>query len=114
VTEAAYYIVAETPEGVWGTDVEGLYLERLAPWQSDIRLAEVEGNTGSGLPSLFGLRQAAAGIIDNFVHTVVCGKCGREWQDGLRYQAVTVVRCPQCGIKNSVDSRRFTCVGLNT
>jgi DNA-directed RNA polymerase subunit RPC12/RpoP len=112
VTEPAYYIVVETPEGVWGTDVEGLYLERLAPWQNDIGLAEVEGKTGSGLPSLFGLGQAAAGNIDNFVHTVICGKCGRDWQDGLRYQSLTVVKCPQCGTRNSVDSRRFECVGL--
>ena len=112
VMEPAYYIVVETPEGVWGIDVEGLYLERLAPWQSDLRLAEVEGKTGSGLASLFGLGQAAAGNIDNFVHTVVCGRCGKDWQDGLRYQSITVVQCPQCGAKNSVDSRRFECVGL--
>jgi len=114
VIEPAYYIVVETPEGVWGADVEGLYLERLAPWQSDTSLAEVEGKTGSGLPSLFGLGQAAAGNIDNFVHTVICGKCGGAWQDGLRYQSITVVQCPQCGTRNSVDSRRFECVGLKS
>jgi hypothetical protein len=104
VTEPAYYIVVETPEGVWGTDVEGLYLECLAPWQTDLRQAEVEGTTGSDLPSLFSLGQAFRGQIDNFVHTVICGKCHFEWLDGLRYQAVTVVRCPRCSIKNSVDS----------
>jgi hypothetical protein len=108
VKEPNYYIVVETLEGGWGLDVEGLYLERLAPWQTDISLAEVEGRTGSGSPSQFALDSARRCITDNFVHTVICGKCGEEWQDGLRYQAVTVVKCPHCNTKNSVSSRHYT------
>jgi hypothetical protein len=38
---------------------------------------------------------------------VICGKCGGEWQDGLRYQAVTVVRRPYCQTKNSVSSKHY-------
>jgi len=113
VTQPRYYVVVKTPdEGVWGVDVEGLYLEHLAPWQSDISLAQVEGKTGPGVPNLFALKCAAAGTNDNFIHGVICGKCGQEWIDGLRYQAVTVVKCPRCRTRNAVSSQLYVVVGL--
>lgn len=109
VDEQQYYIVVETPEGNWGLDVKGLYLERLLPFQKEISSAKCEGST-CGLPDMFGLQMAARGINDNFIAKVECGNCQHQWQDGLRYQNMTVVRCPQCKTLNKVDSRNFNVV----
>src|SRR5262245_3322883 len=40
VTEELFYYVVETPDGNWGKDIEGLYLEQLRPWQLDAAAAE--------------------------------------------------------------------------
>jgi ssDNA-binding Zn-finger/Zn-ribbon topoisomerase 1 len=105
VTEAQYYIVVETPDGNWGLDKEGLFLEKLLPWQTDVGSAECDGTLGSY--NLFGLQGAARGWNDNFVVGVTCGKCQHEWKDGIRYNNLTLVRCPQCKAKNKVDSRNI-------
>lgn len=104
VDEKQYYIVVETPEGNWGMDVEGLYLEQLHSWQTNISSAECEGNVIPMSWSKFDLEMAAKGFNDNFIVKVQCGKCGHEWPDGVRYQEITVVRCPNCKILNKVDS----------
>lgn len=100
-----YYIKVETPEGTWGMDIEGLYLERLLPWQMDIDSAESEGTIIPMSWSMFSLRMAAQGTSDNFIAQVECGKCKNKWIDGVRYQNITVVRCPKCKTRNKVDSR---------
>jgi hypothetical protein len=33
VDEEFLYIVVETPGGTWGVDINGIYLEKLRPWQ---------------------------------------------------------------------------------
>jgi phage FluMu protein Com len=102
-----YYIRVETPEGNWGMDKEGLYLERLLPWQVNVTSAKVEGK--HGFPgTMFGVIMAKKGIVDNFVVEIACGKCGHEWQDGVRYQNTTVVKCPKCKTLNKVDSTNIT------
>jgi len=87
-------------------DVKGLYLERLLPFQKDVGSAKCEGST-CGMPDMFGLNAAARGINDNFIANVECGKCEHRWQDGLRYQDITVVRCPKCKTLNKIDSGNF-------
>lgn len=109
VDEAQYYIVVETPEGNWGMDVKGLYLEKLLPFQKDLASAQIDGST-CAMPDMFGLQMAARGINDNFVVKVECGKCQHQWPEALRYQNKTVVRCPKCKTLNKIDSSHFRVV----
>ena len=109
VDEQQYYIVVETPEGNWGMDVKGLYLEKILPFQNDVSSAECEGAT-CGMPDMFGLQMAAKGFNDNFILKVECGNCKHQWQDGLRYQKITVVRCPKCKKLNKIDSSNFNVI----
>lgn len=111
VDKPQYYVVVKTPTGVWGADCKGLYKEHLLPWQGDVSSAKTEGET-VGIPDMFSLQMAASGINDNFVAGVECGKCGHHWVEGLRYQAWTVVQCPNCGIRNKVDSHGFNVVSI--
>lgn len=103
VTERLFYYVVETPNGNWGKDIDGLYLENLLPWQRDTAAAECSGVVVD-LGNTTGVVAAARGLGDNFVATVRCGKCSHEWYDGLRYQDVTAVRCPSCAVLSRVDS----------
>jgi hypothetical protein len=93
----------ETPEGDWGLDIDGLYLEQLIPFQLDINSAGCEGII-CGMPTPASLQYAANGVTDNFVVKVKCGKCSNKWEDGIRYKNITVVRCPRCNSLNKVDS----------
>nr|WP_052478395.1 CHAT domain-containing protein [Kibdelosporangium sp. MJ126-NF4]CEL18074.1 hypothetical protein [Kibdelosporangium sp. MJ126-NF4]CTQ90697.1 hypothetical protein [Kibdelosporangium sp. MJ126-NF4] len=103
VERELFYIVVETPQGNWGVDVEGLYLENLLPWQADTRSADCVGRIDS-ITNVFGLRMAARHDGDNFVVRVNCGRCEHSWHDALRYRNDTVVRCPGCAALNTVDS----------
>lgn len=103
VDENKYYIKVETPEGNWGVDIDGLYLEKLLSYQLNINAAEHEGEV-HGIPDNVGLQYAAEGISDNFLVEIECGGCKHHWVDGLRYQNFTVVRCPGCNGLNKVDS----------
>jgi phage FluMu protein Com len=107
VTKKLYYIIVETPEGNWGMDVKGLYLERLLPWQKNIESAKCEGAFIFMSWTTFGLTVAAKGINDNFVLTVQCGKCEHKWQDGVRYQNITIVRCPKCKTLNKINTNNI-------
>ena len=62
VSQKNYFIVVETPDGNWGTDNQGLYLEYLRPWQTNINLATCEGWVQRY--SSFGLQGAAHGITE--------------------------------------------------
>lgn len=105
VDKREYYIVVETPNGNWGKDIMGLYLEHLLPWQLDLKIAQVDGLC---VPNeIFGMEMAAKGHNDNFVVKIMCGKCEHNWLDGVRYQNDTVVRCPKCNTYNKVDSRNI-------
>lgn len=103
VTKDQYYIIVETPQGNWGMDKLGLYLEHLLPWQSDISLAQIEvaNITPSNLASL---EMAARGINDNFIANLECGHCKNGWVDGIKYSGISVVSCPKCKKFNKVDS----------
>jgi hypothetical protein len=107
VSEPLHYVVVETPEGNWGIDIEGLYLERFPEPHHPLESAAVEGIPAQQSANQFGLVEAAQGRRDNFVHEVTCGSCRRNWFDGLRYRAVTVVRCPHCERLNRVDTWQF-------
>lgn len=104
VDRELYYIVVETPDGVWGLDIEGLYLERLRPWQMETGSAEYRVPAGSvaGHPRQVGL--AGRGAVDNFLVWVECARCAHSWIDGVRYQDETLTRCPSCEAKHLVDS----------
>lgn len=107
VDQKQYYIIVDTPDGNWGVDVNGLYLEKLRSWQVDLAQAQAEGrmyhpeNTNNA-------EIAARNINDNYVTKVACGSCKYEWYDGIRYQNLTIVRCPKCNKYNKVDSTNFT------
>lgn len=104
VDRELYYIVVETPDGAWGLDIVGLYLEQLRPWQLDTGSAEYRVPAGScaGAPGSVDL--AKRGKVDNFLVWVGCGRCAHRWADGVRYQNETLTRCPSCGATNLVDS----------
>ncbi|HEY2694258.1 MAG TPA: hypothetical protein VGJ45_02240 [Pseudonocardiaceae bacterium] len=104
VDRELYYIVVETPDGVWGLDIEGLYLEQLRPWQLDIGSAECGVPAGSIAGNPKSVDLAAQGRVDNFLVWVGCGRCEHRWADGVRYQNRTLTRCPSCGTTNLVDS----------
>jgi hypothetical protein len=104
VDRALYYIVVETPDGTWGLDIEGLYLERLRPWQQGTESAEYQVPAGSIAGNPRSVNLAAQGKVDNFLVWIGCGRCAHRWADGVRYQNRTLTRCPSCGAKNSVDS----------
>ncbi len=103
VDKKQYYIKVETPEGNWGIDIDGLYLEQLVPFQLNINSAQYEGGI-CGMPTMSSLQYAANRIADNFVVTIKCGKCNHEWSDGIRFKNITGVRCPNCNSLNKVDS----------
>lgn len=98
------YLVVETPSGNWGMDLRTIYLEALPP--SAVPPDETDSiGSISGVVDLGDTLVAAAkDATDNFTVLVTCGRCGGEWLDGVRYQDVTVVRCPSCSATNRVDS----------
>lgn len=107
VDRELYYVVVETPDGNWGTDIQGLYLEQLRPWQYDTRAADCAGQIAYLPDSGYTLGAAGAGLADCWVAGIACGRCRQEWVDGLRYRDSTLVRCPSCGAANEVDSRSY-------
>lgn len=104
VDRQLFYIVVVTPDGAWGLDIEGLYLEKLRPWQLDTSSPDYRVPAGAVGASMNNAVMAKRGRTDNFLVWVGCGGCDRRWTDGVRYQDVTMTRCPSCGAKNLVDS----------
>jgi hypothetical protein len=105
VDKPLHYITIKTDQGVWGVDKDGLYLANLLPWQTNLSLAKQTGQI-TGIPAMASLASAVNNIADNFIAHVQCGntKCEFIWQDGLRYQNKTVVRCPECKEYSLIDS----------
>lgn len=97
-------MVVQTPDGVWGADIEGLYLEKLRPWQLDLASAETTAQIVTLINGAYGIELAAVGRADNFIVEVAGGRCERTWLDGVRYRGLTLVRCPHCDAANRVDS----------
>jgi hypothetical protein len=111
VNEEFHYIVVKTPDGTWGTDIEGIYLEKLRPWQLRTDDADCTGTITLLIDGYFNLQAAAQGISDNYVVEVTCGDCAGEWIDAVRYRDLTLVRCPRCGAANRVDSSNIKVMG---
>jgi hypothetical protein len=113
VDRELYYIVVETPDGVWGLDIEGLYLENLRPWQLDTGSADCRVPAGSIAGNPKSVDLARRGKVDNFLVWVGCGRCEHQWTDGVRYQNRTLTRCPSCGATNLVDSSNVEIITLD-
>lgn len=97
-------LVVETPQGVWGWDENGLYLEHLLDWQKDPGAATVQGSCNPLSATRESVLFARNGVMDNFVIEVKCAACGQTWLDGIRYAEETAVRCPQCQTLNKVKN----------
>jgi hypothetical protein len=108
VDKEKYYIIVETPDGNWGTDFKGLFLEHLRPWQTDTANADCRGLINSLIDANQSIEAAAQGWADNFVVEVNCGRCDHKWVDAIRYRDDTLVRCSACRARNLIDSRGFT------
>jgi phage FluMu protein Com len=108
VAKDAYYILVETPEGAWGIDKLGLYLERLMPFQKNVQNADCDGQICT-LDFIYGpgFEFAANGINESFVIKVRCGQCQREWLDAVQYENLTAVRCPSCKAINRIDTQHI-------
>jgi hypothetical protein len=104
VGKRLYYIVVDTPDGSWGLDIDGLFLEGLRPWQKDTANADCRGMISGTVDNMQSIRAAALGHNDNWVTIVSCGRCDHSWVDGVRYQDLTLVRCPACRARNVIDS----------
>jgi HEAT repeat protein len=103
-----YSVIVETPDGTWGRDRNGLFLDHLEPWQASFAdTADCDGTIISW--SSYGLEMAARREHDNFVCDVRCGRCSRIWTDGIRYRNLTAVRCPGCNAVNRIDSAPVIC-----
>lgn len=112
VGKPLYYVMVETPQGTWGRDKDGLFLEQLCDFQRSRSLAQCEGH-----PSLLPLRMAdlqmaANRITDNYLLEITCGACGHLWTDGVAYRSQTVVRCPECGKYNLINTENIRYNGL--
>jgi tetratricopeptide (TPR) repeat protein len=112
-----YYIVVETPDGNWGLDKIGIYLEHLQPWQVTlVSNLDCEGhicNLIGCAGKTSGIELAALRLRDNFICNVECGRCKKQWTDGIRYQNLTYVRCPGCRTINCGDSSMIEVVTLS-
>ena len=101
VTRKFYYVEVETPNGTWGIDKDGMYLDKLLPWQKKLGLGKCEGEI-STWPSIHAIMVAGQGLMDNAVAGISCGKCGHKWWDGVRLNKTTIVRCPKCQTYNKI------------
>ncbi|WP_329072443.1 hypothetical protein [Amycolatopsis sp. NBC_01480] len=108
VDRELYYVVVETPDGVWGVDIEGLYLENLRPWQLEADSADCRVPAGSIAGPSSAVQSTMRGKHNNFLVWVGCGRCEHRWIDGVRYQDKTLTRCPNCRARNLVDSSNIT------
>ena len=102
VGPAGYNLVVETPEGNWGLDADGLYLEALQSWQADLGLATCDGEA----------LVVGGGMHEVAVVRVRCGRCGGLWLDGALEGCETVARCPTCESFNRVWVET-TCLSQN-
>lgn len=107
ITLPLYYVMVETPEGKWGRDKDGIFLERLCDFQRNLSLAQCEAKTALFPQRMEDVQMAANKITDNFLLSVTCGSCGYEWTDGVAYRSKIVVKCPECGKYNLADTENI-------
>jgi hypothetical protein len=107
VTLPLYYVMVHTPEGTWGRDKDGIFLESLRDYQHNISLAQCEAKTALFPQRLQDLQMAANKVTDNYILSITCGYCGYEWMDGVGYRTKTVVKCPECGRYNLADTENI-------
>ncbi len=104
VTKPLYYVMVDTPQGKWGRDKDGMFLEQLCDFQNNLSLAQCEGKVNLLPLRMEDVKIAANGITDNYLIGITCGSCGYEWVDGVAYREKTIVKCPECGKYNLVDT----------
>lgn len=102
-----YHFFILTPDGNWGLDIKGLYLEALRSYQLDIASADCVGKF-LRCPSEFSFEIHIQGTTDNFIGEIGCGECNHKWLDGVRVSKITVVQCPNCMKKNKIDLTHLT------
>lgn len=107
VTKALYYVMVETPEGKWGRDKDGLFLEQLCDFQRNLSLAQCDAKTALIPLRLEDIGMAANKVTDNYLLSITCGSCGFDWTDGVAYRAKTIAKCPECGKYNLVDTENI-------
>jgi hypothetical protein len=108
VSQDYLHIIVDTPEGKWGRDIQGIFLEELLPMQYKLDTAQCEGLIAD-IPSAFGFGLAARHMTDNYLAVISCGNCAHLWCGGIRYRNRTIVKCPGCGSFNLVDSTKLIC-----
>jgi len=104
VDRPQHYVDVETPDGLWGMDINGIYQGHLPDWKKDLDLADCDGYTTGPSIGTTSLEYCVKGLSDNFIVRIGCGRCEHEWLGALRYQADTIARCPSCGTYNRVNS----------
>jgi predicted RNA-binding Zn-ribbon protein involved in translation (DUF1610 family) len=102
-----HYVMVETPEGKWGRDKDGIFLETLCAFQRNLSLAQCEASTALFPQRMQDMQLAAKKITDNFLLSVTCGSCGYQWTDGVAYRSKTIVKCPECGKYNLADTEHI-------
>lgn len=107
VTLPLYYVMVETPEGKWGRDKDGIFLEGLLDFQSNLSLAQCQAETATFPLRMEDLQMAANKITDNYLLSVTCGSCGYQWKDGVAYRSKTIVKCPECGKYNLTNTENI-------
>jgi hypothetical protein len=107
VDRPQHYVDVETPDGLWGIDINGIYQGHLPDWKTNIDLADCDGYASEPTVGFASLEQCVKGLSDNFVVRIGCGRCGHEWLGALRYQDVTIAHCPSCSTYNRVDSGAY-------
>lgn len=107
VNRPLYYVMVETPEGKWGRDKDGIFLEHLCDFQNNLSLAQCQAETAILPVRMQDVQMAANKVTDNYLLTVRCGGCGCEWLDGVKYRSKTIVRCPECGKYNLADTKNI-------
>ncbi len=110
VTKPLYYVVVETPQGNWGRDKDGMFLEQLCDFQRNLSLAQCEAKTDLTPFRIADLAMCANHVTDNFLLGITCGDCDHHWIDGVAYKTKTIVRCPHCGKYNLANTDNIHCL----
>jgi HEAT repeat protein len=106
-----FYIEVETPCGTWGRDINGLYLLKLLSWQTQLDLAECEGDI-TKFPTIEAIEKVVNNLVDNYLVEIACGKCSHKWWDGIQHHEATIVRCPKCQTYNKISGSKINIMSI--
>jgi hypothetical protein len=99
--------MVHTPEGDWGRDKNGMFLSELCGFQRVLSLRQCDAKAALVPERMADVQMAANKVADNYTLSVTCGMCGFTWIDGVGYRTKTVVRCPEFGKYNLVDTEHI-------